>query len=59
MCVAQNMSYAELYTTIATIIRRFPNMKLWDTSPRDMEYIHDYFAGMARHEHGGLKVKVG
>lgn len=33
-------------------------MKLWKTAPRDMEYVHDYFAGMARHEAGGLKVKA-
>lgn len=59
MCVAQNMAYAELYCTIATIIRRFPNLRVWETSKRDMEYTHDYFAGMARHENGGLKVKVG
>lgn len=53
------MAYSELYLTIATIIRRFPDMKLWETSPEDMAYVHDYFAGMASHNAGGLKVKVG
>jgi hypothetical protein len=45
------MTYAELYCTIALlhyctiamIIRRFPNLKVWETSERDMEYVHDYF----------------
>lgn len=59
MCVAQNMAYAELYCAAATIFRRFPKMRVWETSPRDMEYVHDYFAGMARHENDGLKVKIG
>lgn len=59
MCVAQNMAYAEIYITIATIFRRFPSLRVWDTSERDMEYVHDYFGGMARHENGGLKVKLG
>lgn len=34
-------------------------MRLFETSKRDMEYVHDYFAGMARHENHGLKVKIG
>ena len=59
MCLAQNMAYAELYLAIATIIRRFPNLRVWETSERDMEYVHDYFGGMARHENDGLKVKIG
>lgn len=61
MCVAQNMAYAEMYITSATIIRRFPDMRLWDTTKRDMEYVHDYFGGMTRHENGrpGLRVKIG
>lgn len=53
------MAYAELYLTIATIVRRFPNLRVWETSERDMEYVHDYFAGMARHENDGLQVKIG
>jgi len=59
MCIAPNMAYAELYLTIATIVRRFPNLRVWETSERDMEYVHDYFAGMARHENDGLQVKIG
>lgn len=60
MCVAQNMAYAEIYATIAAVVRRFPDLRLYQTTRRDMEYVHDYFAGMARHEKGsGLKVKIG
>lgn len=57
-CVAMNMAYAEMYSVLATVIRRFPNMVLFETSKRDMELVHDYFAGTARHERGGLKVKL-
>ena len=59
MCVAQNMAYAEMYDTIAAIIRKFPHLQLWETNSRGMEYVHDYFAGMARHDNGWLKVKIG
>ncbi|KAL3422991.1 Trichodiene oxygenase 7 [Phlyctema vagabunda] len=57
-CVAINMAYAELYSVMATMVRRFPNMVLFETNKRDMEFVHDYFAGQARHERGGLKVKL-
>jgi cytochrome P450 len=48
MCVGQNLAYAEIYITAVAIFRRFPEMRLWDTTSKDMEYVHDYFAGMAR-----------
>jgi len=33
-------------------------MVLFETTKRDMEFVHDYFAGTARHERGGLKVRL-
>jgi cytochrome P450 len=59
MCVGYNLAYAEMYLTTAMVIRRFPDLKVWDTTKRDMEYVHDYFGGMTRHEGDGLKVRVG
>ncbi|RDW74915.1 cytochrome P450-11 [Coleophoma cylindrospora] len=58
-CVAMNMAYAELYSVLATIIRRYPDMVLWETDQSDMEFVFDYFAGAATHKRGGLKVKLG
>ena len=58
VCIGSNLAYAEMYITIAMVFRRFENLIVWETSPRDMEYVHDYFGGMTRHENGGLKVKV-
>lgn len=58
LCVGINLAYAELYSVIATIIRRFPDMVLFETTKRDMELVHDYFGGMARRECAGLKVKL-
>jgi len=58
-CVGMNLAYAELYTVIATVIRRFPTLRLYETSPQDVEAIHDFFGGMWRFEDGkpGLQVK--
>lgn len=60
MCVAQNLAYAELYSILATIIRRFPRLELWETTAEDMEIVEDYFAGVSRYSDGkaGLQVKI-
>jgi len=60
MCVAQNLAYAELYSTIATILLRFPTLELWETDASSVEAVADYFAGMWRYEDGkaGLQVKI-
>jgi cytochrome P450 len=56
-CQGINLAYAELYSVIATIFRRFPTMELHNTTWRDVELVHDYFAGMSRHGEG-LQVKI-
>ncbi|KAL9092874.1 MAG: hypothetical protein Q9165_004292 [Trypethelium subeluteriae] len=59
MCVGINLAYAELYAVLATIIRRFPQLRLDGPTSYDMEIVSDYFAGMTRDEGGrGLKVRV-
>jgi cytochrome P450 len=62
-CVGINLAYAELYSVIATVVRRFgERLELWETEERDIEAVHDYFAGMTRRPDGvegnGLRVKV-
>jgi cytochrome P450 len=58
-CVGQNLANAELYTFVASVIRRFPNLRIYNTSPEDVVAIYDYFAGMWKYEEGkmGLQVK--
>ena len=60
-CVGENLAYAELYVVAASVLRRFPTLKLWETGPEDVEAVHDYFAGMWRFEDGrkGLQVVIG
>lgn len=57
-CVGINLAHAEMYTILATIFRKFPHIKLHNTMPRDVELIHDYFAGMTRAGSQGLQVVV-
>ncbi|EON70037.1 hypothetical protein W97_09305 [Coniosporium apollinis CBS 100218] len=58
-CIGINLAYAELYSVMATMFRRFPNLELFETTDEDMEGVHDYFAPMVRSGDKGLKVKVG
>lgn len=59
-CVGQNLAHTELYGVIATIIRRFPDIRLWETMKKDMEIVGETFSGNCRFEKGraGLQVKV-
>lgn len=57
-CIGVNLAYAELYTVLGTMLRRFPTLTLFETSERDVELVHDYFAGVSRHERDGLQVKL-
>ncbi|KAF2666069.1 putative cytochrome P450 [Microthyrium microscopicum] len=57
--VGQNLALAELHIAFATIMRRFPSLKLYNTTKDDVEIRHDFFAGMWKYEKGdmGLQVK--
>ena len=57
-CVGQNLAWAELHTLLASIIRRFPNLTLYDTTPDDVMIIHDYFSGMWKYKKGSLCLQV-
>ncbi|KAH8696252.1 putative cytochrome P450 [Talaromyces proteolyticus] len=58
-CVGINLAYAEMYTILATLFRKFPQLQLHNTTARDVEHVHDYFAGMTRAGSHGLQVIVG
>jgi cytochrome P450 len=60
MCLGLNLAYAELYSILATMIRRFPKLELWETDASDIEAVADYFFGMWRYKDGkaGLQVKI-
>jgi cytochrome P450 len=57
-CVGINLAYAELYTVIATLLRRFPKLRLYETTAEDVKPVADYFAGMWRYEEGRPSVQV-
>jgi cytochrome P450 len=59
-CVGINLAYAELYTVIATLLRRLPSLRLYETTAEDIEPVADYFAGMWRYEEGkpGFQVRA-
>jgi cytochrome P450 len=59
-CVGVNLAYVELYTICATLFRRFPGIKLFETGRQDVETVHDYFAALSRFGEGsvGLQVKI-
>jgi cytochrome P450 len=59
ICVGMHLAYAELHTIAAAVIRRFPTLQLYDTSPDDVKNRYDFFAPMWKYEEGkpGLQVK--
>jgi cytochrome P450 len=57
-CVGLNLAYAELFTLVAAVIRRFPTLKIYDTSPDDVVAKYDYFAGMWKYEEGNMSLQV-
>ena len=40
------LAYCELYVTLGTFFRRFHNLKVFETTPADMEY-DDFFSSFA------------
>jgi len=57
-CVGINLAYAELYTIFATLLIRFPNLRLYEARPDDAEAVADYFAGMWRYDEARPAVRV-
>lgn len=51
------MAYAELYLTTAAIFRRF-EMKLFDTTIRDLEIAHDFFIAVPELDSKGIRAVI-
>ena len=57
-CLGVNLAYAEIYLTIAAVLRRF-EFALHDTvRERDVDVVRDCFVGMATKESKGIRVQV-
>ncbi|KAK2770549.1 Trichodiene oxygenase 7 [Colletotrichum kahawae] len=57
-CVGMNLANAELYLTIACILRRF-DLTLYDTiRDRDVEVVHDGFIGMPAFDSPGIRANI-
>jgi cytochrome P450 len=57
-CLGQNLAWAEVYIVFATIMRRFPNLKLHNTKPEDVAIEHDFFAGAQKWKEGDMGMQV-
>lgn len=56
-CLGISMAYAEMYLTVARIIRRF-EMELYETTESDVEAYHIRLTGYPRKGKGEVKVKI-
>ncbi|KAK2036141.1 benzoate 4-monooxygenase cytochrome P450 [Colletotrichum somersetense] len=57
-CVGMNLAHAELYLTVARILRRF-DLTMYETiRERDVEVVHDGFIGMPAFDSPGIRVTV-
>ncbi|KAI6081688.1 cytochrome P450, partial [Hypoxylon rubiginosum] len=54
-CLGMNLAFAELYMTLATIVRRF-DIELYETSPEDIRMVRDM--GIAQPERGEFRVRA-
>ena len=57
MCAGINLAYAELYLTLAAVVRRF-ELELFETTFADIEPFCDAFMPMPRAETKGVRVMV-
>ena len=56
-CLGRELAYLELYTTLATIFRRF-KLDLFETSREDVDAAHDFMVPCPRLDSKGVRVKV-
>jgi cytochrome P450 len=57
-CLGMNLAQAEILLTLATVFRRFENMKLYKTTARDVEVVHDYFIPHGHADSEGVRVII-
>jgi cytochrome P450 len=56
-CVGMNLALSLLYTTLATLIRRY-DFELFETDESDVRLAHDYFMPMPKLDTKGVRMKV-
>jgi cytochrome P450 len=56
-CLGINLAYAEIYLTLAAVLRRF-DLELFETTREDVDMVHDFFIPMARLDSKGVRVLV-
>lgn len=57
MLTARSLAYAEMYLTLATIVRGF-DLGLFETSVEDVTMVHDFFVAVPRLDSKGVRVRV-
>ncbi|KUJ20796.1 cytochrome P450 [Mollisia scopiformis] len=56
-CLGMNLAYAEMYLTLATLVRRF-DMELFETAVEDVTMVHDFFVAVPKLDSKGVRIKV-
>ena len=57
-CIGKDLAMVELYLALANMFSRF-DMKLFETSERDIKMEHDFFAPFGPSDSKGLQVTIG
>ncbi len=55
---ACSLAYAELYLALATVLWRFPQMELYETTRRDVDVAHNFFLPYPVLDSKGVRVLV-
>ena len=56
-CIGKDLAIVELYLTLANMFSRF-DMKLFETSERDISMEHDFFAPFGSSDSKGVRVTI-
>ena len=56
-CIGKDLAIVELYLTLANMFSRF-DMKLFETSERDISMEHDFFAPFGPSDSKGVRVTI-
>lgn len=57
MLTRYSLAYAELYLTLANLVRRF-DPELFETTVEDVKMAHDFFTPVPRLDSKGVRIRV-
>lgn len=57
MLTQRSLAYAEMYLTLANIVRRF-DLTLFETTAEDVTMVHDFFVASPKIDSKGVRIKV-